>query len=366
MKKVLFSAACLLFLAVIGFAQKNKEFFPQLRLAGMGKNMHLAGDIIGGSEGKMYQCLIKCSKSQKEVVAKTLGLMMEYGYIDSTSIPLDELSDEIKKYTTDRLFMDFGISLRSSNMFGKGGPITLSYDYTFEFGSEGVKITVDNFKEEMFLLLHCKATMDGKGVSETHQRYLDFEAEANKTVKSSSGWGKLMAKVDKTMGYEEDAKEAEKHTVENYRNTEREQFKLFKEMVELGEAKWYQLDSAYTIQYSNGETREVQNYLEEMKKDPAYKGPSGQYWEGLIKKAAADSILYDVTATRWEREIRYLFDGLFIDLAEELDGKIEGIVEDGSQTWIREGDLVVPTDEKKKAKYIKKGKSFTDFDSYDD
>ena len=366
MKKVLFSAACLLFLAVIGFAQKDKEFFPQLRLAGMGKNMHLVGDIIGGSEGKMYQCLINCSKSQKEVVAKTLGLMMERGYIDSTSIPLDEISDETKMYTTERLYMDFGISLRSGNMFGRGGPITLSYDYTFEFGPDGVMITVGNFKEEMFLLLHCTASADGKGASETHQRYLDFANEAANTDRKTSGWGKFMTKVDKVMGNKEDVKEAEKHTVENYRETEIEQFKLFKEMVEKGEAKWYLLDSAYTMKYADGETREVHNYLEEMKKNPAYKGNAGQYWEGLIKKTAADSILYDVTATRWEREIRWLFDGLFIDLAEELDGKIEGIVEDGTQTWQRVGELVVPTDEKKKAKYIKKGRSFTDFDSYDD
>ena len=57
--------------------------------------------------------------------------------------------------------------------------------------------------------------------------------------------------------------------------------------------------------------------------------------------------------------------GMNEPLAEELEGSIVGIAEDGVLTWEREGDLVVPTDAKKKAKYIKKNKSFTDYDSYD-
>ena len=86
---------------------------------------------------------------------------------------------------------------------------------------------------------------------------------------------------------------------------------------------------------------------------------------GDYTKALEENKLYSVDKSRWERDMKYVFDGIFITLAEELDGTIEGIAEDGVQTWVREGELVVPTDPKKKAKYLKKNKSFTDFDSFD-
>ena len=76
-------------------------------------------------------------------------------------------------------------------------------------------------------------------------------------------------------------------------------------------------------------------------------------------------LLYALPDKRWARDIRYIFDGIFITLSEEIGADIMEISEDGALTWDREGDAVLPVDKKLRAKMAKEGKSFTDFDSYD-
>ena len=49
---------------------------------------------------------------------------------------------------------------------------------------------------------------------------------------------------------------------------------------------------------------------------------------------------------RWEEQFQGCFDLLFKTISAGIDGKIEGVAEDGKQTWILIGDLVVPTDPK--------------------
>ena len=86
----------------------------------------------------------------------------------------------------------------------------------------------------------------------------------------------------------------------------------------------------------------------------------------FYQNALEGNKLYALTEKRWKRDIRYIFDGIFITLAEEVGCSIDGISEDGVLTWERDGELIVPTDSKMRAKFIKKGKSFTDYDSYYD
>jgi hypothetical protein len=360
-------------------AQKEKENFTQLRTAGMGTKLHVVGDLKGGRDGKFYQILISSPLSKKELVATTIAMMEEFGLIDSASVNIDELDDNATKFSFPA-YIRQGVGIHPIG----SEPIQLHYTLDFEFGDVGVKLSLGNFSEEFFLV-HYKVAdpLRDKG-TETFQKYQEYVSAAKETADATSGFGKFIAKVDKIQEInhiqgsigsigkvlkntvKEKLNEADAQRLNilaNYRENVDEQYKLFDEMVKAGEARWYTLDGD-TIEYEDGQ--KIYPYIKDFKEKYPFKGRGADYMQNLFQTAADNSILYSVTSSRWNRDIRYIFDGLFITLTEEVKGSILGIVEDGKQTWTKEGDLVVPTDEKKKAKYIKKGKSFTDYESYDD
>lgn len=382
MKKIFFITLCLFTLSLFCSAQKVKENFTQLRTVGMGKNFRVEGDLKGGRDGKFYQILISSPLGKKELVATTIAMMEEYGLIDSASVNIDELDDNATRFSVPA-YIKQGVGVHPVG----SEPIQLHYTIDFEFGDVGVKLSLGNFFEEFFLV-HYKVAdpLRDKG-TETFQKYQEYVSAANETAKATSGYGKFIAKADKiqeithvrasigsigkvlknTVKEKLNEADAERlNILTNYRKNVDEQYKLFSEMVIAGEARWYTLDGD-TIEYKDGQ--KIYPYIKDFKDfmvKKQWKAQAADFWLNLLQDAADNSILYSVTKSRWNRDIRYIFDGFFITLAEEVKGSILGIVEDGIQTWTKEGDLVVPTDEKKKAKYIKKGKSFTDYESYDD
>lgn len=72
--------------------------------------------------------------------------------------------------------------------------------------------------------------------------------------------------------------------------------------------------------------------------------------------------LLAINQKRWNTQVTEIFDNLFKVFCIEVNGDIEGIAEDGNQTWEKVNGLLVPTDPKLQKKYLKKGKSFFDKD----
>ena len=355
MRRVLFFVIVMLSTVLVCKAQYPKQFTTI-----MAKEF----GIKGGKDGKIYQIIVKNSKSKKELVEGTIAMLETFNLMNE-DVKLDEVNDQMSEFKT-RFVFNTGIGIHPATAV----PVRLHGDLRFEFYDGGVKLSLENLDEEFFIL-HYRPQITEKG-TETYQKYQEYVVKASEVEKATSGLGKFFAKVDKLQEINHISgsltticKNAKTQVINkineanaerlkmlvDYRDRVAEELPLFDKMVVLNEGRWYTLDS----------------YLEDAKSNETfmkYKSAAEYTLKGLAK-AKDDALLYNLDKRRWERDVKYVFDGIFITLAEQLDGAIQGIAEDGVQTWEREGDLVVPTDAKKKAKYIKKNKSFTDFDSFD-
>jgi hypothetical protein len=357
----------LLLTGAIGFAQSEDTF----RFIGIGYGEQFG--IVGGRDGKIYQIIVKNDKSKKEIIGITAQMLQTMGIVSAEEVTkaVDNVNDEMSEYTVPFVFHT-GIGIHPAG----SEPLQVNGTFRFEFYDGGVKMSIEDF-DEKFLVVH-KTNVDNFTRTKNMTKYDEYSQEASKVAEAQSGYGKFIAKADKIQeithvqgryslfgkshGIVQDAKEqvdakfaeaeAERlRTLENYRNRVTEQNALFDKMVADGEAKWYTLSE----------------YIDEAKENPVFNKYPKQAATMMDKytKALEQNQLYKLTSKRWNRDIRYIFDGIFITLAYDMGGYIEGVAEDGVQTWMREGDLVVPTNSKQKSQYIKKGKSFTDYESYD-
>lgn len=355
-KPILFVAMMLL--AVIGCYAQYPTQFTSIVPRDFG--------IQGGKDGKIYQIIVKNGKSKKELVNKTTDMLSAFNLIGE-KVKLDVINDKMSEYTVPFCWPS-GIGVHPYD----AAPVIIYGDLRFEFYDGGVKLSLENL-EESFFVVHYRPTNIGEKGTENYQKYQEYLAQSRELQKTTSAAGKLFAKIDKIQEIKEisgslttigknaksqiikkiDEANAERlNALIKYRDRVAEQMKLFKKMEAANEGVWYQNLESYINDAKGNETF--------MK----YKNAADYNLKGYTK-ALEENKLYSVDKNRWERDMKYVFDGIFITLAEELDGTIEGIAEDGVQTWVREGELVVPTDPKKKAKYLKKNKSFTDFDSFD-
>lgn len=338
-------------------AQKRMVEFPYLKASGF--KGFFGNCIVGGKDGKIYQVIVKTKKSKKEIVNLTGEFLQSMNLITPEDLKkqISEVNEEMSE-TILPVYFATGIGIHPVG----ADPLIVTLDMRFEFYDEGVKLSIENF-DEKFFLIHVKQK-ERFVPTENMEKYNKFIDDAREANRGSSKYERFWAKVDAIVemggvhGSIGEIKGQIRETLEKvnqkcldalYKGREnvKEQEVLFDKMIAEDEARWYTLD--YYIDYVEKSAPETgkENYLLS------------------LRKAQEEKKLYAFDNNRWERDVRYIFDGVFISLAEMLDGSIEGVAEDGVQTWIREGDLVVPTDLKKKAKFIKKGKSFTDYDSYD-
>ena len=321
--------------------------------------------ITGGKDGKSYMVTYKSDKKRQELYNATINMLESMGLVDKSKVKGKKVEEGMTEVVVP-FWMATGIGIH-----GGTAPLHLSGDLRFEFYDGGMRLKVENFNEDFFIV-HYKPEM-GKEGTETYKQYQEFIKEANEANKATSGFGKFMAKVDKLKdlhisakvgagGASSNAKQvisskineanAERiKTLENYRERVGEQEALFKKMQAAGEGEWYDLP----------EYIKAVSKCDYFEKYPKAKAASLDHYN----KALAANKLYALPDKRWARDIRYIFDGVFITLSEEIGADIMEVSEDGVLTWDREGDAVLPVDKKLRAKMAKKGKSFTDFDSYD-
>ncbi len=321
--------------------------------------------IQGGTEGKAYMVTYKSDKKKKELYNATVNMLDKMGLVDKGKVKGKKVEEGMTEVVVP-FCMATGIGIH-----GGTAPLHLYGDLRFEFYDGGMRLKVENF-DEQFFLVHYHPEM-GKEGTETYQKYQEFIKQANQAKKATSGFGKFISKVDKfknlrikasvgTQGASSDAKqqissrinEANQERInilDNYRSRVKEQEALFEQMAAAKEGAWYTLQEYI---------KAVENCDYFVKYPKAAKSFIHNYQNALDGKK-----LYALPEKRWARDIRYIFDGIFITLAEEIGGSIEQITEGITVTWEREGDLIVPTDSKKRAKFIKKGKSFLDYEAYE-
>ena len=89
-----------------------------------------------------------------------------------------------------------------------------------------------------------------------------------------------------------------------------------------------------------------------------YPVTGSKYIVDFVKKCINENLVPGLGEKRWEKQCRVNFDELFKGVCFSLDGEIEGVAEDGNQTWALDNGVLLPTDEKQKKTYVKKQLSY--------
>ncbi|MDR1583127.1 MAG: hypothetical protein LBS55_07725 [Prevotellaceae bacterium] len=303
--------------------------------------------IKGGSEGKTYAVIIRTDLSKQALVDSATLFLAHYGLVDRNNVHLDEINEETSEYTVS---ITIPQTITTAKMMGMSiivQPVMVDADLRFEFHDNGsVMIVFQNLKNYIFQFVEkaeqCLTTKFGK--LEQDPSYKEYGGEQSAVLTTNTLIGKALIGLNTGLeGYSAFMKKVDEYFVDIG-----SKYKVYGELVKKGFAEW--LTDKELIQYADntdfaGKKNTVEGY----------------------RKAYDEGKMLGVGQGRWEKQIRECCDLLFKTIAAELSGTIEGVAEDGEQTWINIDGAVVPvdpkwkdktppTDPKAREKYLKKHK----------
>lgn len=283
--------------------------------------------IKGGKEGKLYAAIIKSDMSKKAIVDKTTKFLLNHNLVSAKDIHLDEISQKTSEYKIPFCFTQTQFY---SNM-GVMQPVRLYGTLRFEFHDGGLLLVADNMNSSL-LCVSYHGTPAERGES-----YNAYIAEQDALIMTKTIIGKVLIWANTTA---EEQEEFYKKTAE-YFNKQDEKIDVYNKLVNSGEAKWM-------------DAKELQKYITE---NPS---PGSKYQLQWLENSVIPSeLLVGIGNKRWEKQIREeYFDNLFITLSHYINGYIEAIKEDDTETWKLDGKSLLPTDPKLKTTFIKKNKDF--------
>ena len=303
--------------------------------------------IKGGEEGKSYAIIVNTSLSKKELVDNTTKFLAQWNLVDLKNVKLDEISDAQSEYTIPvELRQAFtSVSVMMGMPSSPFAPFVLSGDLRFEFHDNGnVMIVFANFKEVSFYPID--KTNTSFIVNDTGKDPLVDEYMGQYTAATMENTFLLKALIVLNKGID-GLKEYSK-SIDNYFKDVDSKFELFSRIEKSGKGAWL-TDEQY-LQYAKN-TKAINNdkYLS---------------W---VKQYLDEGRLLAIPKKRWEDRVIPLIDQLFKAINISLNGTIEGVAEDGDQTYINMDGTVLPidpkwkdktppTDPKERENYIKKNK----------
>lgn len=282
-------------------------------------------NLPGGPDGKNYAAIVKTNESKKNIVTKSLTFMKKYGFVPETTkinaidskssevsydveIPLTRFYQEMLEYDANKLFC----KLR------------------FEFHESNVMIVFQNITNEILGI--CTTRND-----KNSQAYTEYLAEGAALTYQKTLIGKFL--VHANLGPEERKDFYKK--LNDYFSDIASKCKTYETLVKNGEAKWFTTEGVKK-QYTD------------------YPVPAAKGVLRFLSKPETKDVLIGVSQKRWDKQVKEVFDNLFRAFCLELKGEIDGIAEDGEQTWEIVDGKLVPSDPKLQKSYISKGKTYYD------
>ncbi|MDR0422891.1 MAG: hypothetical protein LBH72_07770 [Proteiniphilum sp.] len=305
--------------------------------------------IKGGSEGKSYAVIIRTDLSKQALVDSTTLFLARYNLVDIDDVRLDEIDEATSEYiipfeirqTISVVNMALGISILTN-------PVRILGDLRFEFHDNGgVMIVVQNLENRIFQFVEKDGNrlMTKFDQLEKDEAYQEYGGEGSAVLMTKTSIGKALIAMNTGL----DGYDAFMARADDYFADIDSKYKVYDKLVEQGVAAW--LTDEELIQYVDS-TKSI-TINREMKNS--------------YRKAYDEGRMLGVGQQRWENQIRDCFDVLFKSINVSLAGNIEGVAEDGEQTWINIDGTVVPVDPKWKdgtppdnpkdrEKYLKKHK----------
>ena len=281
-------------------------------------------NLPGGPEGKNYAAIVKTKESKKGIVAKSMNFMKKYGFV-----PADTKINAIDESQSD---ISYDVLFPLTRFYHKMMQMDANKLYCklrFEFHDSNVMIVFEDMHNKIFVL-HWQ---DNK--EKPSDARIDYESEGAGLMMSKTLLGKFLVHANLDPEQRKNFwKEADK-----YFSNIVERNKTYEKLVKDGEAMWLDADGI------------IKQYTD-------YPVPGGKYTINYLSKPESKTRLLGIPPKRWDKQIKELFDNLFKSFCLELNGDIEGVAEDGEQTWALEDGQLLPTNEKLKSTYKRKGLSY--------
>lgn len=286
-------------------------------------------NIPGGPEGRNYAAIIKTQETKKSIVEKSLNFMKKYGFV-----PADTKVDAIDSSSSEASFdVEMPITMFYQEMLTYT-PNKLYSTMRFEFHDSNVMIVFQNFSNEMLGIYHKKY---GDKKSDAYNAY---EEEDNALRLRKTLIGKFL--IHANMDINE--RRAFRQELDKYFNDIVTKEKTYEQLVKNGEAKWL----------------DAQGVVKQLTENPV---PGAKYTLAFLDKPESKNVLLAISEKRWRKQVKGMLDNIFMSFSEELNGEIEGIAEDGNQTWEIVDGKLLPIDPKLKKTFIKKGWDFYNNDN---
>jgi len=321
-KYFFFIRKCVFSLIILGFC-----FSVSAQLPIMGWPPRMKKDLIpvqGGKEGKSYAIIIKTEKSKNEIVDITTKFLANYKIVDLEDVKLDEISDMQSEYTIPMTFPNSfaGISaiMGARTVFP---PLTLFADLRFEFHENGLMIVFDNFTAKSFFLTDMeKQSFTYHKDKETSdiQEYTGHYAAA-----AMEGTFLLKALVVMNKGLE--GYNDFKSKLDDYFNDVEKKYQLFYKIEKANMGSWLNDEEFLNFADNTSIPRGEQTIL-----------------NTVLKPYFDEGRLLTVPLQRWTGRVTPVMDKIFKLVAYDLNGAIEGVAEDGEQTYINIDGHVLPVD----------------------
>lgn len=304
--------------------------------------------IKGGNEGKTYAIIIRTDLNKQALVDTTTLFLARYGIVDRDVINLDEINDATSEFVVPVVVRQtIGVV---GGMMGIKMPVTpvkVFAELRFEFHDNGgVMIVVQNMRNSIFKFVKKEEQQLLSKYSEIEKDsdYAEYGGEQSAQLMTSTAMGKVLIALNTGLdGYSAFMAKADEYFADISTK-----YNVYNALVKKGFAEW--LTDKMLIEYA-----ENTNFLNK---------------ESILKdyrKAYDEGKMLGIGQKRWENQIRGCYDLLFKAIAAGISGTIEGVAEDGEQTWINMDGSVVPvdpkwkdktppTDAKEREKYLKKHK----------
>ena len=282
--------------------------------------------IKGGDDGKTYAVIIRTDLGKQALVDTTTTFLARYDIVDKSKVNLNEIDESTSEYTIPVIVRQT-IYIASGMMGVKMPlpPVMLEAELRFEFHDNGgVMIVAQNFKNHLFQFTANREKLESPA-------HAEYRGEESAQLMSNSVIGKVLIALNTGIdGYAAFMKQADDYFADISSKYEVYDILVNKEQV----ADW--LTDEKLIEFT--ETTNISVYR--------------RYTE-VYKKAYSENQMLGIGQKRWEDQFRSCFDLLFKSINAGVSGKIEGVAEDGEQTWTLINGLVVPTDPKLQKKYLK-------------
>jgi len=286
--------------------------------------------IKGDEEGKNYAVIINTSLSKKALVDSTTKFLAQWDLVDLKNVKLDEISDEQSEYSIPLVLRQSFTSV--SGMMGMpmtpSPAILLFGNLRFEFHENGnVMIVFDNFKEKSFFVLDkTKSSID---INNTDKDPLVDEYNGHYSAATMENTFLLKALIVLNKGTD-GLKEYSKSLDDYFKDVD-SKFELFSKLAASGRGDW--LTDVQYLQFAQN-TKEINN----------------EKYISWVKQNIDEGRLISIPKKRWDDKLKPLIDQLFKAINISLNGNIEGVAEDGEQTYINIDGTVLPIDSKWKDK----------------